>query len=177
MPEPPTAGESPQQAIARLERRVRELEVENSGLRERLAAALSSRSTAACDRESAVASSGAGIGAGAGACVAAGVGRAPKRTRSAIDLLHTSNVATATPPGLHVLAQPSSAERPFVVLVAGEHWQLTTGQRMMGSNHCSLSPVGQAYGLLVDKIGRENISTSRATRGSQVVCSPTVHAL
>jgi hypothetical protein len=36
----------------------------------------------------------------------------------------------------------------YCVLVAGEHWKLTTGERNMGTNHCSLEHVGEAYDSL-----------------------------
>ena len=34
------------------------------------------------------------------------------------------------------------------VLVAGEHWKLATGERNMGTNHCSREHVGFAFDRL-----------------------------
>jgi hypothetical protein len=42
------------------------------------------------------------------------------------------------------------------VLVGGEHWKTTTGDRWLGQ-HCSLQFVGRAYEALVGKFGRDRI--------------------
>jgi len=36
----------------------------------------------------------------------------------------------------------------YCVLVAGEHWKLTTGEHNMGTNHCSMEHVGAAFDAL-----------------------------
>ena len=46
--------------------------------------------------------------------------------------------------------------KSFAVLVAGEHWASTTGQRTLGL-HCSLAHVGQAYADLIDHFGRDHV--------------------
>ena len=47
-------------------------------------------------------------------------------------------------------------DRPWIVLVAGEHWMSRTGQRTLGL-HCSLPHLGVAYSLLVESYGRDRV--------------------
>jgi len=42
----------------------------------------------------------------------------------------------------------SACKGAVCVLVAGEHWKLATGERNMGTNHCSLEHVGEAFDAL-----------------------------
>ena len=46
--------------------------------------------------------------------------------------------------------------RPWLVLVAGEHWQTTSGQRWLGQ-HCSLQWIARIYDQLVDRFGRDRV--------------------
>ena len=50
----------------------------------------------------------------------------------------------------------NSSRRPWLVLVAGEHWHTTTGKRWLGQ-HCSLAWVAKAYAQLVDGFGRDRV--------------------
>mmetsp|Transcript_31596 Transcript_31596/g.73671 ORF Transcript_31596/g.73671 Transcript_31596/m.73671 type:complete len:453 (-) Transcript_31596:171-1529(-) len=50
----------------------------------------------------------------------------------------------------------SDASKPWLVLIGGEHWKTTTGERWLG-HHCSVRWIGRAYEALVDHFGRENI--------------------
>lgn len=49
-----------------------------------------------------------------------------------------------------------ASQRPWLVLVAGEHWKNTTGERRLGQ-HCSLRFIGRAYESLVDFFGRDRV--------------------
>jgi hypothetical protein len=46
--------------------------------------------------------------------------------------------------------------RPWLVLVAGEHWQTTSGKRWLGQ-HCSLQWIARIYDQLVDRFGRDRV--------------------
>lgn len=118
----------------------------------------------------AAAAAGAGVGAGAGAAALS----CEARTRIA-DAVATVSPSLGTAPcaagpAMYGGASTSASagderdSKPFVVLMAGEHWMLETGQRMLGSNHCSLVPVATAYAQLVDVVGRENIGEPTVAR-------------
>ena len=44
----------------------------------------------------------------------------------------------------------------YVVLVAGEHWGVSTGKRWLGQ-HCSLGHIGKAYEQMVTRLGPERV--------------------
>merc|ERR1711871_1786888 len=44
----------------------------------------------------------------------------------------------------------------YVVLIAGEHWKVSTGERWLGQ-HCSLPFIGKAYEQCASRIGRERV--------------------
>eukprot|EP01052_Picozoa_sp_SAG31_P002892 SAG31_NODE_105_length_25008_cov_17.439399_5_plen_415_part_00 len=46
--------------------------------------------------------------------------------------------------------------RPWLILVAGEHWKTTDGKRWLGQ-HCSLQWVARCYEQLVDRFGRDRV--------------------
>lgn len=118
------------------------------------------------------AAAGAGAGVGAGAGAAALSCEARTRIADAVATVSPSlgTAPCATGPAMYGGASTSASagderdSKPFVVLMAGEHWMLETGQRMLGSNHCSLVPVATAYAQLVDVVGRENIGEPTVAR-------------
>ena len=49
----------------------------------------------------------------------------------------------------------AAAERPWLVLVAGEHWRIAEEAGRWGT-HCSLQFIGRAYEQAVDHFGRDH---------------------
>jgi len=44
----------------------------------------------------------------------------------------------------------------WAVLISGEHWRVTTGERSLG-HHCSLPHLGRAYAQIIDHFGRDRV--------------------
>ena len=123
------------------------------------------------------------VAAGARATASAGAATGTDKSGGAGATPSDSAATAAQPQSARLAELPSvpvglsraavvPGERPFAVLVAGEHWQVITGERSMGANYCSLVPVGQAYAQLVDQIGRENIGALVACGGRSLVAVP-----